>query len=570
MKDKNIARIRHLYFFFACLFLILVLRIAYLQIFKREFLQNLAKGQHYKLIRINGQRGKILDRNGKTMATNLYYYSVFADPSLIDDPEKTARLLSRPLGMSKDEIKKRLTRKGKFAWLKRKISWHDRQKIKSLKLKGIGFIREESRFYPEGDLASHILGITDIDGNGLAGVELFYDRFLKGKEGWVRVLQDSASRKVIITPEVISPQEGASIDLTIDAQLQYWTEKCLEDTIKDFRAKRGSVVVMDASNGEILSLANYPSGDLNIRTPESLKKLRNIAVADYYEPGSVFKVVTLLASIEKNSFDDEDTIFCENGEWKIPGTRLHDWKPYGDLSFKEVFMRSSNIGVAKIANDLGKETLYDYMRKFGFGAKTGIDLPAETGGSIKHFSKWSKTSEYIMPIGQEVGVNLIQLARVFAIVANDGYLVKPHIVKGIYREGFYKDTRYKNKRILSADSAQRARNILINVVEEGTGKRARISGVTIGGKTGTAQKYDPEIGKYSPTKYYAGFVGFITGVKPPLVIAVVVDEPRKHHFGGVVAAPLFRKIAKRAIVYLEKESSVDVASGAGALDTGDR
>ena len=546
--------------------MILSLRIAYLQIFKREFLQDLAKDQHYRLIRINGQRGKISDRNGKTLATNLYHYSVFADPLFIDDAEKTASLLSPLLGMDKDQIKAKLAREGRFAWLKRKVSWHQRQKIKSLNLKGIGFIREETRFYPEGDLASHILGITDIDSKGLAGVELFYDKFLKGKEGWVRVLQDSASRQVIITPEVISPQEGADINLTIDAQLQYWVEKCLEETIKDFRAKRGSAVVMDASTGEILSLANYPSVDLNDRNASSLKYLRNIAVADYYEPGSVFKVVTLLASVDKNIFNDDDVIFCENGEWKIPGTRLHDWRAYGELTFKEVFMKSSNIGVAKIANELGKDVLYDYMRKFGFGDKTGIDLPAETGGSIKHVDDWSKTSEYIMPIGQEVGVNLIQLARVFCVVANDGYLVTPHIVKGIYREGFYKDMRYKNKRILSSSSAQRARQILIDVVQEGTGKRARISGVMIGGKTGTAQKYDPDIGKYSPTKYYAGFVGFITGVKPPLVIAVVIDEPRKHHFGGVVAAPLFKKIAQRAILYLEKESSMDVVK-TKAFDT---
>lgn len=555
MKNVDNPRQNHLYIFFAFLFIILSLRVAYLQVFRRKFLQNLAQNQHYKLVRLEGQRGKIFDRNKKALATNLHCYSVFADPLFINDPEETAKILSQRLSLDQEGIQKKLTKNARFVWLRRKISWEEKEKLKSLNLKGIGFIREECRFYPQGRSAAHVLGITDIDNNGLAGIELFYDQFLRGKEGWVRVLQDSASRKVILAPEIITPQEGADIDLTIDIQLQYWVEKYLEETVKSFRAQRGSVIVMDASTGEILSLANYPSLDLNDRKSSSLKHLRNNAVADYFEPGSVFKVVTLLTAVQESAFGDEDIIFCENGEWKIPGTRLHDWKPYGDLTFKEVFMKSSNIGVAKIANALGKDMLYNYMRKFGFGEKTGIDLPAETAGSIKHVRRWSRTSEYIMPIGQEVGVNLPQLARVFCAIANGGYLVKPHIVKGINREGFYKEMSYRRKRVLSEDVAQRVEGILVEVVQEGTGKRARLSGVRIGGKTGTAQKYDPEIGRYSPTKYRAGFVGFIADVNPPLVIGVVIDEPRKHHFGGVVAAPLFRKIAKQAIVYLEKEES---------------
>jgi cell division protein FtsI (penicillin-binding protein 3) len=269
-----------------------------------------------------------------------------------------------------------------------------------------------------------------------------------------------------------------------------------------------------------------------------------------FEPGSVFKAVTLVAALGQNKFNDNDQIFCENGSFKIPGSTLHDWKPYGTLNFKEVFKKSSNIGVAKIANQLGRQTLYVYIKKMGFGEKTGIDLPGEVSGTVKPVSAWSNTSGYIIPIGQEIGVNLMQLVRAFAVIANGGYLVKPHVVKSIYSQTFYKDFSYQPKRVISQATATHARNILVEVVNDGTGKLAAIGGVRIGGKTGTAQKYDPVIKRYSPTQYRASFIGFISDLNPPLVIGISIYEPKKSHFGGVVAAPLFKKIAEMCIKYL--------------------
>ncbi|MBU2436232.1 MAG: penicillin-binding protein 2 [Candidatus Omnitrophica bacterium] len=555
MKKCEQLRIKYIYFFFISLFVILSTRIGYLQGFKKKFFSSLAQSQYYRLIPLKGKRGKILDCKGRILANGINSHSIFADPSLIGNLDETVEVISSKLALSKKELKSKLQKKKRFVWIKRKVSWKESEEIKLLKLNGIMSIREEKRFYPQENLSFSILGIVDIDNKGLGGLELSYDTYLQGKDGLVRVLQD-ASGETIFTPLVVIPAEGADIILTIDSQIQYWTENYLEETIKKFSAKKGSVVVMDAHTGGILALADYPSVNPNQRDEIFFGSMKNCAIADYFEPGSVFKVVTLLAAVGENKFSDEDIIWCEKGKFKIPGTILHDWKPYGELSFKDVFKKSSNIGVAKIVSSLGKTILYRYIKKLGFGEKTGVDLPGESAGVVKLPHKWSKTSKFIIPIGQEIGVNLLQLTRLFAVVANGGYLVKPHIVRNIRSQGFSKEIAQDKKRVVSSSVAQRVKNILIEVVEEGTGKLARIPGVKVGGKTGTAQKYDPKIKKYSPTKYRASFIGFIDDYRQPLVIGVTIDEPMKFHFGGVVAAPLFKEIAQKVVDYLDMDVQV--------------
>lgn len=555
MNKKYAKRTNFIYITFIFLFIVVFSKIFYLQVFKSQFLKSKAKRQHYSLIKLKGKRGDILDCQKRILATGINYYSIFADPSRISNKPQVSKILSKELKLSRSFLSSRLAKKKKFVWIKRKISLQEKENLKALNLKGIGFIREEKRFYPQDNLLSSVLGLVDIDNRGLEGLEAFYDNYLQGKDGWSRVLQDSTSRKIILSTQVVTPQEGADIVLTIDAQIQYLAEKYIKQVVKEYDAKSGSVVVMVASKGDILALANYPDFNPNrvgIILPGSI---RNSAVADMFEPGSVFKVATLLASIDKGMFSDDDKFFCENGSYKIPGTILHDWKPYGELSYKEVFMKSSNIGVAKIAAAIGSEEFLKYLKLLGFGQKTGIDLPAETKGSLKPLRQWSRTSIYIIPIGQEVAVNLLQLARAFAVVANGGYLVKPYIVKDVCSQGYCKSIDAKRKRILSKATADRAKNILEEVVKNGTGKRAYIKGRAIGGKTGTAQKYDPKIKKYSKNKYRATFVGFVADTKPPLVIAVTVDEPKKSHFGGVVAAPVFKKIAQGVIKYTESSKN---------------
>ena len=542
---KNASRIKWIYAVFFLLFFAIGLRISYLQIFRSSFFRSLSQNQYYRLLRLEGKRGKIIDCRGRILGTGIGSYSVFVDPVNIENPQSTAQLLSSHLDLSYEEIYEKLKKKRRFIWIKRKISWADKEKIDNLKLKGTGFIKEEQRFWPQGFLAGDTLGRVDIDNKGLEGLELIYDNFLRGKNGWVRVLQESASREIVLSPHTIDPQSGADLMLTLDSQIQYWAESYLKKTVADFRARGGSVLVMDAPSGEIIALANH--------YPQEPPYIKNQAVCDMFEPGSVFKVVTLLAAIEEGTFYDEDTFFCEKGKFKIPGSILHDWKPYGTLTFREVFKKSSNIGVGKIAYRLGKRVMYQYIRKFGFGEKTGVDLPGEARGMLKPSYQWSKTAEYIVPIGQGIGVNLLQLVRVFAAVANGGYLVTPHLVQSIQFPSFYKEISHDNrKRVISPATAERAKSILLDVVADGTGKRAYIKGAKVGGKTGTAQKYDFQLGKYSSSKYRATFVGFVCDMDSPLVIGVSIDEPRKHHFGGVVAAPLFKEIAQKARIYLQR------------------
>jgi len=562
VKTRDNLRTKYIYAFFVVFFILLFLRITYLQIFKKNFFQNLAQNQYYRLIPLSGKRGTILDSKGRILATEINTHSVFADPLFIKDKDAIARILAENLNLPKDKIKERLSRKKRFVWIKRKISWSEKEKLKALKLKGVGFLREHKRFYPQDKLTSSLLGVTDIDSRGIDGLELQYDSYLRGKDGMVRVLQDSASREVILTPQIITPQEGRNVILTIDGQIQYWVENYLEETIKKFSAREGSVIVMNAATGEILALANYPNFNPNNLKEFSPQKMRDKAVCDMFEPGSVFKAVTLLAAIEEKKFSDSDVIFCENGSYKIPGSTLHDVHPYGSLNFREVFKKSSNIGVGKIANKIGSQKIYAYIKKLGFGEKTGIDLPGEIKGNVKPLASWSKTSPYMIPIGQEVGVSLIQLVRAYAVIINGGYLVKPHVVKAIYSQVGYKETPIEHKTVISTATTQRAKGILEDVVKDGTGKLADIEGVKIGGKTGTAQYFDTKIGRYSPNQYRASFVGFIDDLDPPVVIGVSVFEPKGSHYGGVVSAPLFKKIAEKTVKYLggEKITAAPAAS----------
>lgn len=552
MSKKHSQRVNGIYFAFIVLFILIVGRIFYLQVFRSNFFQNLARDQRYQVINLQGKRGDILDCQRRTLAKSISCYSVFADPALVSDAKATAEIFASIFGLSKEELLSDLTKKKRFVWIKRKISWDQKEKIKALKLDGVGLIRDEKRFYPQGSLAAAVIGIANIDNQGLEGLESGYNDYLSGKEGWVRVLKDSASRKIILSSQIINPQEGADIILSLDAQIQYWVEQYLEKAIDEFKAASGSAMVMNALNGEVLALANVPGFNPNELGKVFPGQMRNRAVADMFEPGSVFKIVTLLAAVNEGKFTDQDSFFCENGTFKVPGTILHDWKPYDYLSFREVFMKSSNIGVAKVVQALTPGVFSGYLKRLGFGCLSDIDLPGETRGSVKPIGDWSRTSPFIIPIGQEIGVSLLQLVRTFAVVVNGGYLVTPHLVTRICSQGFCESLPSKEKKkVMPTSSAERAKDILISVVSEGTGKRARIEGRRIGGKTGTAQKYDPKIKRYSPSKYRATFVGFIADLDPPMAIGVTVDEPKRSHFGGVVAAPVFKNIAQKVISYIE-------------------
>ena len=536
----------------ACCFLLITVRLFHIQIINSGFFIRLAEQQHLRTVPLKGDRGRVFDRRGRLVAGNISSYSVYVDPKMIRDKKHAAGRLSDILGLDIQKVTEMINRDNRFVWIKRKIPYEEKTEVERLNDEGVGLRREDKRFYPHGRLMSHVLGGVNIDNRGIEGGELFYDNVLSGKDGKVTIFRDAAGRMLIGSSEVINPQDGCDITLTIDAQIQYWVEKYLKETIEEFHAKAGSAVVMDPSTGEILAMANYPDFDPNNIGAFTYDDLRNRAVTDVFEPGSVFKIVALTAAVDQELYSDDDIIFCEKGSFRIPGSVLRDFRPYGNLTFAEVFTKSSNIGTAKVAVSLGREVLYDYIEKFGFAGATGINLPGEVSGMLKRPSQWSKTSLYMIPMGQEIGVTAIQLASALSVIAGEGYLSKPYIVRKI--SCGYGQTEYmpvEKEKVFSDDVIKRVKNILLGGIEDGTGRAAKIKGIKAGGKTGTAQKYDPSIGRYSPNRYRASFIGFLPKDEAKLVIAVTIDEPRKVHYGGVVAAPFFRKVGSKAMEYIE-------------------
>lgn len=551
MREKVSLRLAVVCFCIIGAAVFIISKLFFLQVISSSSYKERAENQHTALVGLSGKRGDIRDSNGGVLAKSLPSYSLYAVSEKIKNEEEVARKLAPIISVDKKTIEKKLRKDFHFVWLKRELSNIKKDAVKDLDIDHLGFVKEFKRIYPQQDFFSHILGIVNIDGKGLEGIELQYNEFLEATEGKVSVLKDSRGRILPLYKEVVPSKDGFNIVLTIDSSIQYWVENFLKETVKNSKAKGGSVIVMNPDNGKIYALANRPAFDPNEISSFPVRNRRNRAVTDFYEPGSVFKVVTLVSALAEKPGLVNKTIFCENGAYKIPGTVLHDWKDFGNLKFEDVFKNSSNIGVAKIANVLGSDVIYEYMKKMGFGEKTGIDLPGETSGFVKPTSNWSNTSRYIIPIGQEVCVSLLQLVKAFGEVANGGYEVQPHIVdKIVDNEGvIVQDLKVdKNKRVLPSKAVRKVKKILSKVVSDGSGRRAKLKKVKVGGKTGTAQKIKPG-GGYSHTDFYASFIGFFPVQEPKYVMGVVIDEPRTYYYGGMIAAPLFKKIAEKIVEY---------------------
>ncbi|MCM8812450.1 MAG: penicillin-binding protein 2 [Candidatus Omnitrophica bacterium] len=529
-------------------------RLLTVQVLKNENFVRLADAQHYLTLTLAPQRGQIFDRNEKVLAMSLNVFSVYAVPYEITEKTAFAAALAPLLRMPAELIQKRISTGKKFVWLKRRIAEEDAAHLQKLRLPGIGFRRESKRYYPDGKLAAHVIGYAGIDDQGLDGAELAFDRYLKGRPGKRSLLRDAKQRILpAFEQEYVPAVDGLHVVLTLDEVIQHIVEEELENYFQKNRALAAWVVVMNPHNGEIYALANWPAHDLNDIGAAAAADRRNKAVCDLFEPGSTFKIVTACAALEERKFGLDDVIFCENGEYRIARHTLHDHKPYGNLTFVGVIEHSSNIGMVKIAQKLGNQVVYDYAKKFGFGELTGIDLPGESRGIFSHPSKWSKLSIGAIPIGHEVAVTSLQMVRAMAVIANGGYLVRPHVVmkiiNGQRQDIETADFQRQRTPALSAQTAQTMRNILQGVVDRGTGKKAAIPGYTVAGKTGTAQKLLPG-GGYSHSNFIASFIGFAPADMPRLVAAVVVDDPKPLYYGGLVAAPLFKNIAERTLKYL--------------------
>lgn len=552
---KHFRRIDFVVTVLLFLFLLILIKIIFIQFFRHNFLKEISLRQHNLYLELEPKRGTIYDRNLNPQAINVVTDSVYAVSRQIKDKEKTIELLAPILSLKKDTLRERIYSNKLFFWLQRKISSEEKSEINTLGLKGIEFIKESKRSYPNIFLASNIIGFAGLDNVGLEGIELYYDKYLMGKPGWAQILRD-ARQNLVLYENLVNPVDGYDIVLTIDEFIQFITEKELDNVYKKYRAKSASAIVMDPFTGQILAWAVRPNYDLNNPQRFSLDERRNRAITDILEPGSVFKIVTASAALEEKKFYEQDKIFCENGKYRLANHILHDHKPHGWLTFSEVFMQSSNIGVSKIAQVLGPQFIYKYIKKFGFGSKTGIDLSGEVPGVIKEPRFWSKTSIGAIPMGQEVGVTALQLCSAISVIANGGNLVKPYLVLRIQdknQEIIQEFTPWILGRVISEDSSLRIKNILKNAVERGTGVLARLKDYTSAGKTGTAQKLEPD-GSYSHNKFVASFIGFAPVDNPKVAIVITVDEPHPYYFGGVVAAPVFKNISSFAIRYLEKRA----------------
>jgi len=534
-------------------------RLAYLQIAKYEFFLNLASRQHGRTIDVDPPRGTIYDRNGAELAMSIDVDSIFAVPSEIPDQESTAQVLSKVLGTDPQELLAHLRAQKNFTWVKRKVDAETSSRVRELNLRGIYFRKEPKRFYPKRDLAAQAIGYVGVDGDGLGGVELVFDDDLRGIPGREMIFVD-ARRKWYGHVER-QPDPGQNLVLTLDGTIQYIAEKELDQAMEDTKAVAGTVIVQNPRTGEILALANRPTFNPNLFSSVPKEALNNRAVSDVYEPGSVFKTVTYSAAIEQNVVHPDDRVDCQNGSINVFGMTIHDHERLGVVSISEAFAHSSDVAAIKTGMKLGDERLDQYIRAYGFGSQTGIELPGESRGLKKPLNRWSKVSIGAISMGQEVGVTAVQVVSMVSAIANDGVYTPPRIVAGeLPPNGAPAPVVFhlaQQHRVVSTMTAAQMKKLMEGVVLFGTARRAILDGYTVAGKTGTAQKVDPATGAYSKTKYVASFVGFAPLNNAALTIAVILDSAQGLHQGGQVSAPVFKRIAQQVLEYMHVPHDIE-------------
>jgi cell division protein FtsI (penicillin-binding protein 3) len=538
---------------FTVILIIVLARVIYIHVCFHKNATWLANRQHLVRIELEPERGAILDRNNRELAVSLKVDSVYAVARDVKDKQGTARQLAAILPRDESFLYERLSRDKQFVWLARKITEKQSEQVKKLRLKGIYLVDETKRFYPHGNLASQVIGFAGIDNIGLEGVEAFYNKFMMGKPGYKIIVRDAKGREIHAFGNThVPPTDGYSVVSTIDEVIQHITENALKKAFDKHKAKSAIAIVMDPYNGDVLALAVLPSFNLNEFSTASYDHRRNRAIADYHEPGSVFKVITAAACIDSNKVSFDDNFFCENGSWNIAGRTLRDHQGHGNLSFEEIIIKSSNIGTVKAAMKLGEKDLYKYIREFGFGESTGIGLAGEINGMLRPLNQWTKGSIAAIPMGHEIGVTVVQLGCGVSAIANGGMLIKPRIVSRIIDSNNETIKEFKPaqlKRVISEDTSRQVKNAMQAVIETGTGKRARLRNFLAGGKTGTAQKIEPS-GRYSRRDYVASFVGFAPMEKPAVTVCIMIDTPRHGYYGGTVAAPVFKDICDATLRYL--------------------
>ncbi len=563
MKKKYQKKIRRRMLIVGCgfsLILCIILgKAAHIQIWQGNDL-TLKAEKDFKGSRVSlGKRGSVFDVHYREMAVTLDTHSIGAHPQQIKKRDAVARDLAKALGKNKKAVYRQLDTKHPFVWVKRQASPSEVTTVKALSLDGVVFKPAHSRFYPNQVLAGQVLGFTGVDGTGLEGVEFHYDTFLRGRTDRYTVLRDARGLGFDAEFSMIPDYTGQNIILTIDANIQFVAEQALKGAVDEFEAISGMAVVMNPKTGAVLAMAHYPFVDPNQFQEFKRDRWRNRIVTDAFEPGSTLKIFTAAAALESKSSSSQSIFYCENGTFRIGPNRIHDTHPRGWLTLKKIVKFSSNIGAAKVGQAMGKKTLYRTLEQFGFGSKTGIDCPGESPGRLVSYRHWKPIDAANIAFGQGVAVSAIQLTAAVAALANDGVLMRPYLVQAIADQDgrlLKNMTPKPGRKVVSTRTARTVRSMMAAVVEEGgTGVQAAMAHYSVGGKTGTAQKVEPT-GGYSSKRFISSFVGLAPVEQPKAVVLVVLDEPRKKHYGGTVAAPAFRQIMRAALSYLDEAQPV--------------
>jgi cell division protein FtsI (penicillin-binding protein 3) len=544
------ARIGALIVVLAGLFALTALRLVVLVLVDGPRLLSLGRSEHSAEIELAAVRGPIMDRNGKALALSAETRSIYVRPRILlaaSSPADRARLASA-LGLSATELQSRLVHEAPFVWLARHLAPSKALEIEQFGLKGVGAVSEYKRFYPESNLAAAVVGMAGIDGQGLSGVELQYDKLVRGEPLALHLYQDARGRPILDSPvQLADPKAGARLELTIDSSIQAEAENYLAEQVVQSGARRGSAVIIDPFTGEVLALANIATGRL-----AAGDRLHDTAVQDAFEPGSTMKGLLGAIALEDRVIDTSRRIYCEQGKWQVDGRAIHDDGSYGWLTLGQIIEVSSNIGASKLALALGQRRFYTGISAFGLGSKTGIDLPGEASGTVRPPSSWREIELANHGFGQGLAVTAIQLATAYAAIANGGALMRPFVVKAAYDADGHEvliHTPQVWRRAITPAVAHTMNQVLRGVVDaqDGTAHLARVADFTVAGKTGTAQLVNPLTRTYYRDRLVASFVGFVPAEDPKLVILVVLYNVPHGHFGGLVAAPVFSEIASNAL-----------------------
>jgi cell division protein FtsI (penicillin-binding protein 3) len=533
-------------------------RAAFLEVRQGRKLSMMAQEQYRFRVPLPGQRGAILDRRGASLATSVQVDSIFVDPSQLTDAPQAAADLSAALHVDRHALEHRLDPQSQFVWVKRQASATEAEAVRRLGLSGAGFVKENQRFYPERELAAQLLGLAGLDGEGLEGLELYYDGILRGTPQTLSGVRDA--RGNVVTDQTVEPStlEGVSLQLTLDRGIQYLTQQALRRAVGSTHAVAGMAVVLEPSTGAILAMAISPSFNPNALGPSERGALRNRLVADCYEPGSTFKAFLVAGALRDGILGPNSLIQGTDGAFAVGDRTIHnDHKSAGSLTVSRMVQVSSNIGAAKVGLMLGRQRLHAIFSEFGFGDRTGIGLPGESKGNLPEFR--SDIAAATASFGQGVTATAMQLVAAYGALANGGRLMRPHVVaRMIQPDGSFSQVAPESVRqVVSPEVARAVTHMLEGVVEKGgTAEAAAVEGFRVAGKTGTAQKVDPVLGGYSVDKRFSSFIGYLPVEAPRLVVGVFLDEPKGQVYGGIIAAPVFREIAAGALQQLGVSPSV--------------